>query len=99
MMNQDKTFNRLVDYIRSNGVRGGDDGKEQVHTTILYSIVKLDDLYAISDRDGWRDVVTQYYPHAAWMVQQTPATGRGYNYDFNTIEPEEFEAIAIGVLA
>lgn len=98
MLNQDKAFNRLVDYIRSNGEEVVIDSKEQaLYNTV--SIVKLDDLYAISDRDGWRDVVTQYYPHAAWMVQQTPATGKGYNYNFNTIEPEDFEAIAIGVLA
>ena len=98
MMNQDKAFNRLVDYIRQNGEELPIDGKEQaLYNTV--SIVKLDDLYAISDRDGWRDVVTQYYPHAAWMVQQTPSVGRGYEYSYNTIEPEEFEAIAMRVLA
>lgn len=98
MMNQDNAFNRLVDYIRRNGEEVEVDGKEQVlYNTV--SIVKLDDLYAISDRDGWRDVVTQYYPHAAWMVAQSPAAGKGYEYVFNTIEPEEFEAIAMGVLA
>nr|DAO96971.1 MAG TPA: hypothetical protein [Caudoviricetes sp.] len=98
MMNQDKAFNRLVDYIRQNGEELPIDGKEQaLYNTV--SIVKLDDLYAISDRDGWRDVVTQYFPHAAWMVQQTPSVGKGYEYSYNTIEPEEFEAIAIGVLA
>lgn len=98
MMNQDKAFNRLVDHIRQNGEELPIDGKEQaLYNTV--SIVKLDDLYAISDRDGWRDVVTQYYPHAAWMVQQTPSVGKGYEYSYNTIEPEEFEAIAMGVLA
>ena len=98
MMNQDKAFNRLVDYIRQNGEELPIDGKEQtLYNTV--SIVKLDDLYAISDRDGWRDVVTQYYPHAAWMVQQTPSVGKGYEYSYNTIEPEEFEAIAMVVLA
>lgn len=98
MMNQDKAFNRLVDYIRRNGEEVEVDNKEQtLYNTV--SIVKLDDLYAISDRDGWRDVVTQYYPHTAWMVQQTPSVGKGYEYNYNTIEPEEFEAIAMGVLA
>lgn len=98
MMNQDKAFNQLVDYIRRNGEEVPVDGKEQaLYNTV--SIVKLDDLYAISDRDGYRDVVMQYYPHAAWMVNQTPAAGKGYEYTFNTIEPEEFEAIAMGVLA
>lgn len=98
MLNQDNAFNRLVDYIRRNGEEVEVDSKEQVlYNTV--SIVKLDDLYAISDRDGWRDVVTQYYPHAAWMVTQSPAMWKGYEYVFNTIEPEEFEAIAMGVLA
>lgn len=98
MMNQDKAFNRLVDYIRQNGEEIPIDGKEQaLYNTV--SIVKLDDLYAISDRDGWRDVVTQYYPHAAWMVQQAPSVGKGYEYSYNTIDPEEFEAIALGMLS
>ena len=58
MLNQDKAFNRLVGYIRQNGEEVEVDSKEQaLYNTV--SIVKLDDLYAISDRDGWRDVVTQ----------------------------------------
>ena len=98
MLNQDKAFNRLVDYIRQNGEEVEIDGKELSNYNTV-SIMRLDDLYAISDRDGWRDVVMQYYPHALWMVYQTPATGKGYEYTYNTIVPEEFEAIAMGVLA
>jgi hypothetical protein len=98
MLNQDKAFNRLVDYIRQNGEEVEIDGKELSNYNTV-SIMKLGDLYAISDRDGWRDVVMQYYPHALWMVYQSPATGKGYEYTYNTIEPEEFEAIAMGVLA